>query len=362
MQTNRHPKNLHVRLSRAVICVLAVYAVIFLLHPAELAAQVVRLPAVEPTGSVTTDSLVYPPPDAGQPGQLVSHPDSSSEILQTPDRNDIAVAEEPKLPPGVRNGVFQKILFDGTWLAPGGADGLGIYDLHLQSIFALPCPTIQSPMVITPGFAVHYLDGPASTDLPARLYDAVIQFRWFSQVTPTLGLDLSLTPGVFSDFDQSSSKAFRMPGHAAAAYTLNDTTKIVLGAAYLARPDLNVIPIGGIIWTPRDDWKLDLLFPEPKIAHRVTWCGHLGDDIQDWVYIAGEFMGDAWAIRRSDGSTDQVVLSDDRILLGMERKVIGGASSKVEIGYVFNRRVRYTSSTPDFWPDSTVLLRCGLTY
>ena len=46
----------------------------------------------------------------------------------------------------------------------------------------------------------------------------------------------------------------------------------------------------------------------------------------------------------------------------MERKVIGGLSSRVEVGYVFGRRIRYTSDTPDFYPTDTVMFRGGLTY
>jgi hypothetical protein len=314
-----------------------------------LGQDVVRLPAVAPS-------------DDELPGQLVSHPDSSSEILQTPGQGDVAAAAEPKLPPGVRNGVFQKILFDGTWLAPGGEDGMGMYDLRLQSIFALPCPTINSPLVITPGFEVHFLDGPQNVDLPPRLYDATMQFRWLSQATPTLGLDLSVTPGVFSDFDQGSSKSFRLPWHAAAAWTCSDTTKLVAGVAYLDRWDVEWIPIGGMIWTPRDDWKFDLIFPEPKIANRVAWTGQLEDKIQDWIYLAAEFTGDVWAIRSTAGENEQVLLSDYRIILGMERKVLGGLSSKIEIGYVFNRRIRFTGSTPDDRPNGTVMLRGGITY
>ncbi|MEN6450640.1 MAG: hypothetical protein ABFC96_09130, partial [Thermoguttaceae bacterium] len=140
--------------SLAILCVIAGF-------PASLPAQAVRLPPV-----------VEPEDDPSL--QLVSHPDSSSQILQAPGETDVAPAtpppERPMLPPGVRNGVFQKALLDYTWLAPGGADGLGTNDAQLQGIFALPCPTIDSPLVITPGFAVHCLDGPQNADLPPRLH------------------------------------------------------------------------------------------------------------------------------------------------------------------------------------------------
>ena len=322
---------------------------------AGLSAQVIRLPAVEP-------------PLDGPPGQLVSHPDSTAQILQAPGQNDVAPATpppgQPQIPPGVRDGMFQKVLFESSYLAPGPSPtkGLGMDDLQIQAIFALPCPTRDSPLVITPGFAVHYLQGPQNVDLPPQLHEGYAEFRWLSQVTPQWGLDLSLTPGIYSDFNQDSSKAYRLAGHAAVAWTCNDTTKIVFGAAYLDRPDVEVIPIGGVIWTPYEDVKFDLVFPHPKISHRIRWNSQQGDAVQDWVYVAGESAGDAWAIRRTDGSSDQVVLSDYRLILGMERKVASGLSAHLEVGYVFDRRIRYTSGTPDFRPANTVMVRGGLTY
>jgi hypothetical protein len=366
--------------------------ILFLILSSALAAQeVVRLPAVEPAGE-------YPP------GLLVSHPDSSSQILQAPGQGGVAPAypppgsiegqmvprlepqlqqgtigepmqpsnvppgtiesqiQQPKLPPGVRNGFFQKALFDSTWLAPGGSDGMGMTDIQLQSIFAAPCPTINSPLIITPGFAAHYLQGPQGVDLPPHLFEGYAQFRWMSQVTPKLGLDFAFTPGIFSDFDQESGKAMRYTGHGAAAWTWNETTKFVVGGAYLDRPDVEFIPIGGIVWTPCEDVKYDLVFPHPRISHRVYWAGNRGEEVQDWAYLAVEFTGDAWAIRHTDGSDDLVVLSDYRIVLGIERKVLGGLSSRFEIGYVFGRRIRFRSDLPDFHPTDTIMLRGGLTY
>ena len=249
----------------------------------------------------------------------------------------------------------------------------------MEGIFALPCPTRNSPLVISPGFELQTLQGPAYVDLPQQLYTAYTQFRWLSQVTPQWGLDFAVTPGVYSDFNQASNKAFRLSAHAAAAWTWNEQVKIAFGVAYLDMPDTNFIPIGGLIWTPSKDMDCELVFPHPKISRRVYWRGFpcrsgilplsdaagsrvYGDEVQDWVYVAGEFANDAWAIRQSDGTNTQVMLRDYRLILGIERKVMGGLSSRLEVGYVFGRRVRYTNDTSDYYPADTVMVRGGLTY
>jgi hypothetical protein len=318
-----------------------------------VAQEVIRLPAVDPDPGVP-------------PGQLISHPDSPSNLLQTPGTNNVAPAsppvETPQLPPGVRNGVFQKVVGEFTWLAPGGSQGLENRDARIEGIFALPCPKPTSPLIISPGFEVQNLETPAAVDLPESLYTAYTQFRWMSQVTPQLGLDFAVTPGVFSDFQQSSGKSFRASAHGAGAWTWNVQTKFVLGLAYLDMPDTNFLPIGGMIWTPNEDTSVELLFPRPKIARRVNWGGNFGDNKQDWVYLSGEFANDAWAMRRDNGTDTQVLLRDYRVILGFEHKVIGGLSSRFEIGYVFNRRVRYTDGASDFYPSDTVMLRGNLTY
>jgi hypothetical protein len=331
------------------------YAIAFLfvclgLTAAPLAAQVVRLPAVIPA-------------DEKYPGQLVSAPDSSAELLQAPGES---VAEAPAEAPkksDVRPGMFQKLIFQGTWLARGvGSYGFGQNDLESKLILALPCPSRDSPLVITPGFTVHYLDGPANVDLPPRLFETYTQFRWLSQVAPQWGLDLAITPGVFSDFQQGSDEALRLTGHGAAAWTYSSTTKFVLGAAYLDRPDYNVIPIGGVIWTPNDDLRFDLIYPEPKVARRFHFFDNLNKDVETWAYLKGEFAGDVWAIAHADGSDDTVLIRDWRVILGLERKTYGGLTASVEVGYVFSRHIQFGSDTPDFDPADTILLRGGLMY
>jgi len=320
----------------------------------ELFAQVTRLPATV----LSEESF---------PGHTVSAPGAPSDVLQAPGETappaEISPTKKSDLPAGARPGMFQKLIFDSGWLARGrGSSGLGESDLELKTVLALPCPKPDSPLLITPGFATHWMDGPAGVEMPPRLFDAYCQFRWLHRVSPQWGVDLALAPNVFSDFQQSRSDAFRLTGYGAAAWTFNPTTQIVFGAGYFNRLDVKVLPIGGIIWTADEDLSVELLFPRPRLARRVYCCGACGPQVQDWIYLAGEFGGGTWAIALSDGNTDLIDLKDYRILLGVERKVIGGLSAHAELGYVFGRQIRYLSNLPQFDPSDTVMLRGGLTY
>jgi hypothetical protein len=49
-------------------------------------------------------------------------------------------------------------------------------------------------------------------------------------------------------------------------------------------------------------------------------------------------------------------------LLGVERRLNGGAGFRVEVGYVFGRDVEFESGDGNFQPRDTVLIRGGLTF
>jgi len=331
--------------------------------PPNVAPRPARRPPIGPAPLRPPQPADYPP----GLNRLAVYPGSTAEMLRTPSGVGPTQLTEPpagvEVPADMRPGPFQKLVFANTYLPKWGANGFGINELDLKAYFALPCPEVTSPLLIIPGFAVQYLDGPRGVDLAPRIYAAYTEFRWMSQVRPRLGLELSITPGVFSDFEQDAGKAFRLPGHAAAAWTWTDTTKIVFGAAYLDRPDIEVIPIGGVIWEPYDDAEYEMVFPHPKLSHRVYWFGQYGEDVQDWLYLAAEFASESWTLSHADGSIDEAVLRDYRLILGMERKVIGGLDARIELAYAFGREIRfYRSNQTNFDPDDTVMVRLKLLY
>ena len=273
----------------------------------------------------------------------------------TPPRN-------PDLPPDARDGMFQKLIFTSAYLDSGNSRGLGITEMDLRAILALPIPSRKAPMLITPGFGTYFLNWPRSPDLPSQLYDAYVQFRWMYRWNPAIATDFAITPGVYSDFEQGTDEAIRLPGHGAVLWTWTPEWKALVGCAYLDRLENNILPIGGLIWTPDEDVNYEMVFPKPKLAHRVRWLGADTDDLQDWLYLAGEFGGSTWAIARADGSTARMDYRDWRILLGLEHKAIGRLDYRFELGYVFERRFLYNSSAIEYNPEDTFMVRVGAVY
>ena len=307
------------------------------------------------------------PPPESDPAAPQPSPQGRRFLPQPGDHNapqpDGSTPDDPsQLPPGTRPGVFQKAILESTWLAPGHGQDVGITDVEVKAVFGFPCPTRQSPLVVTPGWAVHLFDGPALGDLPPGVYDAYMQFRWLARPWPRLGIDLAVTPGWYSDLKQGSGEALRITGHGAGLYTCSQTLKLAFGVAYLDRRDVPVLPIGGIIWTPAEEVAFELVAPRPRIAHRLEFLPGAEAGIEHWLYLAGELGGGTWAIRRADGTRDLLTARDYRLLVGLERKAPGRLNSLLEAGYVFGRRFEYKQPTPDLHPDDTFLLRAGLSY
>ena len=143
----------------------------------------------------------------------------------------------PWFPPGGRQTFFQKVKFTGDYLPRFGDDGLGMTDAELDVVFALPFLTVQTPLLITPFYAVHFLDGPVTPDVPPRLHDAAITFQNIRPINDRWLAMFDITVGQYAD-DESfdSSEAFRVTGGGAGVYRSSD--QLEMGARRdLRRPD-----------------------------------------------------------------------------------------------------------------------------
>ena len=283
------------------------------------------------------------------PALPAAYPPELSESL-------VEIEALPQVQPPGRQGFFQGLKLISTWMPAGD---LGATSVDLSATFAMPAPTPDEPLILTPRFEMHLLEGPDAPDLPGQAYDAALQFRTFRQINDRWMADLAISPGWHSDFKNSSRDALRVTGHGFAIYECSPDLKLLGGIVYLDREDVRMLVAAGLIWTPTDDHKLELVVPRPRFAVRyleVPGCE------ERWWYVAGEYGGGSWAIRRAAGFDDVATYSDYRAIVGIEKKVFGGLSSRYELGYVFGRELEYKSGTKDFKPDNTFFVRAGYSY
>jgi hypothetical protein len=285
---------------------------------------------------------------------------------------------------------LQQVRLRHTWLNREGLHGLGWNASELSGTFLIPFFFPQNaPLLLTPGFAAHFTDGPggavlfdpfapapglsrsgSGADLPSRLYDAFLDVGWTPQLTTGLSADVGFRAGLYSDFQDIRKESWRFQGRGFGVWRTSDTHQWRAGVIFVDRVDIKLIPAGGLIWTPggpNGNIRWEILFPNPKLAQRLTtW-----HNTDVWWYVAGEYGGGSWAVSRPVLNTfsgvrrdfdDEVDYNDIRILLGIETVSHYGLKALFEVGYVFNRKLDYVSNAFDFEPKETFLVRGGLTY
>ncbi|MFM9025269.1 MAG: hypothetical protein ACKON7_08025 [Planctomycetaceae bacterium] len=343
-------------MTRLATCVLG----LALLAPPVRAEQaaVVPLPPVEPEAAPRVRFAAL-----GDPQDL-SEPLLADDLAPPGQpRQEFEPPAGRKLPPGAKPGPLQQAIFTATELPRLGADGLGLTTLDTSLTIGMPAPTVNSPLLLTPGFGTTLVDeepGPTGPGLPSQLYESWLQARWMRKIGARYGVDLAVAPGWYSDFVNDTAQAFRITGHGFGAWDWSENLRLAVGAIYLDRYDVNILPAGGLIWTPSDDQRHEFVFPRPRFAWRVA----ASDRAAQWVYLAGEFGGNQWAVRRDSGANDVVVYHDYRLLAGWERRPAKlGASWRLETGWVTGRLVEYyITDTAAYRPSDTFLVRAGLWY
>lgn len=326
-----------------------------------------RIPATE----VFPGGYQLPPyPRDGKPGSppvpaklVAENPPELNMLSEDVEKQDALFLTEdevftsrPPLKPS-KDGILQTLAIQSTWIA-GSGDNIGITEVSGSATLGFPAPTRESPMLITPGYGMFFLVGPDSVQAPATLYQAYVTTTWMSQLSPKWGTVLSVTPGVYSDFQLTNSDAFRVSGMAIMSYKSSDKLQWLLGVVYLNRDDYSILPVAGLIWTPSDDYRLELTFPKPRYLQLFNY----GEGYEDWWYVAGEFGGGTWSVEHPLGQNDDLTLTDYRLLIGMERKTEGGGKSFVELGYVFGRKMEYKYDPTTLDMSDTILLRSGWWY
>lgn len=242
------------------------------------------------------------------------------------------------------------------WLAPGGANGFGVTDFDGNHTWLLGYDDLP-PLSITPGLGLHLWAGPHELDLPARVYDVYLDFSWRPIDTERWGLSLGITPGWYGDFERLDGDTFQLTGWMLANYRLSPDWNLLGGLAYVRQLRSNLLPVGGLVWTPSDDTRLELVIPRPRLARRFQ-TDEYGST---WWYVAGQLGGGAWAVADDAATNVLVGYTDLRILAGIECFRFSGREWNLEVGYVFARDLSVDGRVVQS-PADTVLLQASFAF
>lgn len=260
--------------------------------------------------------------------------------------------------------LIDQVFAEYTWINRNGGADLGFNIIELNATGTLPIGFDQAPLLITPGFAVNFLSGPDSTEvagmpaLPGEVYDAYLDAAWNPRFGNRFGADIAVRIGVYSDFQFFDSSSLRYMGRGMGVYTASPQWQFTAGIIYYDRLTIKLLPAGGAIWTPNPDARYEILFPNPKLAQRLTTIGN--NDL--WGYVSGNYGGGAWTYEQVDGTEDEFEYNDIRVMLGLEMLTLQGSRAWFEVGYLFNREVNFRIGPGNFDPSSTIMIRSGLSY
>jgi hypothetical protein len=245
-----------------------------------------------------------------------------------------------------------------TWIPKDGANGFGNTDVPIATSFAPIWFDDLPALLVTPGFGFHFWQPPDDLVLPSTVFDSYVDVTWRTPVSDRWGLAFGITPGVYGDYKAFNSRAFQLTGWGLVDIAVTKTWTLLAGAAVVRQLDMRVLPVGGLVWTPNEANRLELLVPRSRLARRVLTFDGGG---AAWTYAACQFGGGTWAIALPDDTTAVVTSSDLRAILGLEwfrsRTVAGVA----EVGYVFARTIS-ANGVAEFNPTDALMLQLGATF
>lgn len=246
------------------------------------------------------------------------------------------------------------------WIA-GSNDQLGMLELDFEPLARTRYapPVRPRAFSIDTTFGAKWLNGPSSTDMPPQLFDVLINLGTTHRLSSRTMIDAMISPGWYTDFSNKGIEAFRLPWQIVSYSQTFGFCQTVLGVTDLARDDIHLLPVAGLIFAaPDSQLRLDLVFPKPRVA----WRCYRGGNDEGWLYMGGELGGGSWAISRADRAYDVVTYRDYRLTTGFEARSSKGHATRVEAGWIFNRSVSYRSDIGNYSPTDSLMIRISSDY
>tara|TARA_R110002049_G_scaffold2750_2_gene21503 strand:+ start:307404 stop:308366 length:963 start_codon:yes stop_codon:yes gene_type:complete len=254
---------------------------------------------------------------------------------------------------------LQSISVSSGGLLNMGNGGLSSMYLDASIGSGIPLGSFDNIIGVRPRVRTDWIDAAPGIDIPDELYQFELQFFYRRPIHDRLSLMAIVSPAIRSDLT-TSNDAFRIFALGLLNWEcVRDRLTVSVGAVYLGRADLPVLPALGLSWSPNRRTKLDLRFPSSKLAYRLAKDGGRSEV---WSYLSGGLGGNTWAVTRQSSATDELSLRDIRLALGAEKLLDGGGGWFAETGFAFARRIEYESDDSEVQLDDAFMVQAGWRY
>lgn len=256
---------------------------------------------------------------------------------------------------------IQKITASGGTLLSRANGGIqqGFYELSIET--AVPLGSYDNLLGITPSFRTDFFDvasGAGGFNMPSELFDAGVSFYHRRPINDRWSATAVVRPAIRSDMT-TSENAMRIFGLGMLNWDYRpDRLSISMGAVFLDRADLPLLPALGVTWTPNRRHRVELRFPESRWLVRLFKNGCQNET---WGYLSAGVGGNTWAVTRANAA-DELSLRDFRLMVGVDHVVDGGGGWFVECGGAFDRRLEYETTGQEVSLGSSVLLQGGIRF
>ena len=173
-------------------------------------------------------------------------------------------------------------------------------------------------------------------------------------------LQLSIRPGLYSDFDEISGQDIHVPGLVVFAYQPNAQWTLLFGANVHAGRELPVLPAVGAVWRPDGNWSVNLVLPRADVTRRLddNWSAFVGFDLVGGAYTVGERFGTAHGSPAIDG--ERLTYREIRLGAGARYQLGRRLRVELEAGCAVDRRFVYDDLDVEFEGDAAPYLRLGI--
>ena len=269
--------------------------------------------------------------------------------------------QSPGMSDGARRGMFQGASVGLSYLPGWGSRGLAMTQLRFGATFGIPAPLKNSFILLTPSFEPTFVQWDGPEPFPKTLYSASLNCTLMKKINERWSAMASVGPRWSSD-GKETKHAVRCSLMGGMTWIKSRQWQFRFGVVYLNRSDsFNIIPYGGLVWAPNDDWKYELMLPMLRVSRRChTLPAILSRDGESshWAYFGLGFGGGTWAFQSVGDRSDVANYSEFSVAVGLESKQRERSPWKAELGYVFGRNMDFQNKTMrNFHIGDTIALR-----